>query len=152
MHSLMRSCIQQKGAPPVPEVESDGVEEGWFLKLFAIIFICIVYTLAVITHRDMSLVTEELAELQDEITKLQDKVDATIDSRRHIDIEMSNLDRKVKMDKAIAIDQHHQKVQEFCFTLTYLALDLFSLSNSMAAPKSTLIHTGLPCPGSTLTL
>ena len=36
-----------------------------------------------------------------------------IDNRRHVDIQMSKLDRKVKVDKAIAIDQHHQKAKEF---------------------------------------
>ena len=49
----------------------------------------------------------ELLELQQEIIRLQDSIESTIDDRRHIDIEMSKLDRKVKMDKALAIDQHH---------------------------------------------
>ena len=89
--------------------------------------VLIVPNVAVITHRNMYLVTEELAELQKEITKLQDKIDSTIDSRRHTDLKMSKLDRKVKMDKAIAIDQHHQKVREF-------------------------VRIRFPCPGSTLPL
>ena len=55
----------------------------------------------------------EVSELQQEIIRLQDTIESTIDDRRHVDIEMSKLDRKVKMDKALAIDQHHQKVQQY---------------------------------------
>ena len=112
--SCFHTLLFQKAGlpPPIPEVEQDGIDEGWFWA-YPRDYIHSQHRLISSPHDNACIVAAELLELQQEIIRLQDSIESTIDDRRHIDIEMSKLDRKVKMDKALAIDQHHQKVQQY---------------------------------------
>ena len=114
--SCFHTLLFQKAGlpPPIPEVEQDGIDEGWFWA-YPRDYIHSQHRPILLSspHDNACIVAAELLELQQEIIRLQDSIESTIDDRRHIDIEMSKLDRKVKMDKALAIDQHHQKVQQY---------------------------------------